>query len=218
MNRLPLIFALAVLGAGSSAHAAIYKCVEEDGSVSFQDQPCKGEVQKKSADDSLDNVSMVDVPIPGVGFAVVAQFEHLESAVRRDDDRAGTIALRSKPDAEPMALLLTFTQNLQGRALTDTENSQVVAQMAMPHLAQSVEKEIRLSAFETTLGQATFTSLTDSKLVNGNIPDGEYSTITIGQVSHADVVAAFTLLTNGTDTTAFEDGISILASFQVAIN
>lgn len=206
-----------------SGLAATFKCVGADGAVSYQDHPCPGDAQSETVSpgapggDGLDFEPLF-VPIPGNKQVALAVFHTMTSAVHRGDPRATTVRLNSKPGQPPVAILLTFFDNPDGRTFSDEEVSDIVLGMAEPHVADSMEGYARLWEARTELGTAVFSTLNNRQYFNKTPPRGEYRTITVGQIPTSHTLLAFTILTNGMDSDEFRDAMAVLQSAQIILD
>lgn len=210
--RNSLIF-VAMAAIAQTGVASTYKCVGADGAVSFQDRPCanneESSVANVAASDGLD-FDPLFVPLPGGRQAALAVFKTMQSTVRENGQRATTVKIKSKPGQEPMSLQITFLANPSGQHFTDDQVSDIVLKMAQPHVEDSFERRARLWETPTEIGTAVFSTLNSREYMGKTPPRGEYRTITVGQIATSETILAFTLLTNGMDTEAFNDGMAIL--------
>lgn len=214
MNTLRKSLILMALAAtAQTGVASTYKCVGTDGAVSFQDRPCANDEESSVANVGASDGVPFDplfVPLPGGRQAALAVFKTMQSTVRENGSRATTVKIKSKPGQQPMSLQITFLANPSGNQFTDEQVSDIVLKMAQPHVAGSVERRARLWETPTEIGTAVFSTLNAREYRDKNPPRGEYRTITVGQIATAETILAFTLLTNGMDTEAFNDGMAIL--------
>lgn len=153
--------------------------------------------------------------IPGGQQLILPYFEHMEADVHSEDERVLTVRIRTKPGYEPISLMMTFLKNPNGRAPSQQQNEDMVTRMASPYIASSVEGRVSLWQIDTSLGPALFTSLTDKRAASGNLPPGDFPSITVGQVITDDTAVAITLLTNGEDTESFGHALGVIGAMVV---
>lgn len=215
----------------SSYVAAVNRCIDPDGKVSFQDQPCQvsdesehidlAEPSPRRGEPQLDpskpaGVEPLFVTIPGVGEAIILSYQWWDAdIIQPDPTLPPTVRMRSKPGAEPLSLTLTFLPNKLGRALTTKENAEAVQKISAPYVESSIEQKIILKRLDTLLVQAVLANFNERKYQNAPVPPGEYSSITVGQVVHPQVGVAITLLTSGVASRAHGEALDILSSFTI---
>ena len=153
--------------------------------------------------------------IPGGHQLVLPYFPDMDAKVHAADERMLTVSVRTRSGFQPMSLKLTFIENRTGRAPSRQQSRDMVARMAEPHVADSVEGEIGLWEIDTQLGPAILSTLNDRRYAGRPAPHGEYSTISVGQIVTNDIGVAITLLTNGVDTEVFDQALGIVGAFLV---
>lgn len=223
-SRFASVFAITLAVLTPPAIADVYKCTDDDGSITYQDHPCAGQQAGNSVRTSRDRSGDAEdfdalfVPISGGKQAAIARFHTMTSAVHRGDPRAVTVRLNSKPGQEPLGMLLTFFDNPESKVFSDEQVSEIVLQMAEPHLENSFERRAQLYESPTEIGTAVFASVNDRRYMNREPPRGEYRTITVGQIPTSHTIVAFTILSNGTDNAHFRDALTILQSMQIILD
>ena len=202
---------------------AINKCTDERGKVSFQDKPCAANqlsetknLKRNRDSDDVNNVEPIYITIPGVGNAVLLSYKWWNHRIIQPDPSIPpTVKMISVEGEEPISFSITFIPNKEGKKISFEESSGTVYKIASRYVSGSVEKEVKLRKLETTLGPAIIASFNDEKYLNKPVPNGEYSSITVGQAAHSEIVVGFTILTNGTDSKALSEAFNIIGSFQV---
>lgn len=199
---------------------AVYKCTGENGSVSYQDQPCGGDEHEQRMPSertvSVDgtDLEMVQVVVPGVGMAFVGLFDHMEHMTRRHGQLASTIAVRSKKGHPPMEMQITFFANERGDSYTHRLIAQKLASLS-PVLEQPpMPFGSEHWRFETAIGDA---SMISHYSPGGGHFHGSWDTLTIGYVAHPKVVAAVTILNNGKTSDSLRWALKVYNMFQVAV-
>jgi hypothetical protein len=219
MKAYLIVIAIMLMALSCEADGAVYKCTDTDGAISYQDQPCKAEekqrqiqAQRNVSVDGTD-LEIVQVPIPDVGLALVALFDHMEHITRRHGDRAATIAVRSKPGHEPMEMQITFFANREGGSYTHQQVAERLAnvspELRQPPLPPSSERW----NFETVIGDANMVS---HYAPGGGPVNGGWDTVTTGFVAHPRVVAAVTILNNGKTSDGLRWALKVFNMFQIA--
>jgi hypothetical protein len=77
----------------------------------------------------------------------------------------------------------------------------------MVPLFSEVEQATHLKRFLTPIGPVILENFDEQKHLNKDVPKGEYSSITIGQIDHALMSVAASILTNDPDRTAHDDAL-----------
>lgn len=204
------------------AHA-INKCVDDKGSVSFQDKPCKAEqsseivsITESRDSANTDNLTPVYVQIPGVGDGVMFSYKWWDTTViQPNPDMPPTVKMTAKAGEEPISFSLTFIPNKLGKAISLEESADTVYTIGSRYAASSVEQEVQLETLDTTIGTAVYASFNEARYQKVEVPAGEYSSITVGQAAHSKIVVGFTILTNGSDSKALTEALNIIGSFQI---
>lgn len=213
-----------ILAFGSAARSqSVYKCTNADGSVSYQDRACPGSTDEKKV--SVGNTVREKkrgydgkvIPVPGVGEAAILVFDYMETVVRQNGNRSITIGIRSKPSArDKMSMMMTFMPNLKGEIPSRRQQESAVTTIAMQQTGGRLFADFELHEFKAKSGTGLFTSIDDPAFPSGVAPDGEYATITAGQIASDDVVVAVTILSDGVDSKGFTDALAIAETFVVA--
>jgi hypothetical protein len=202
----------------------INKCTDDKGKVSFQDKPCATsqtaeaiQLKNNRNSDDTDNLNPIYIKIPGVGDGLLFSYKWWNSTVIQPrSDLPPTVKMVSKAGEEPLSFSLSFIPNISGKKISLEESADTVYKIAARYVVGSLEKEVRLSELDTTIGPAVYASFTEEKYLNTSIPKGEYSSITVGQAAHSKIVVGFTVLTNGTDSKALTEAFNIIGSFKIA--
>lgn len=165
-----------------------------------------------------ENVTVKSVPIPEVGvakFPVFNNWKMYTSAPNKSP--AVTVKFVSKSNKDPISFSLTFIPNKIGKNFSKQENADLVYKLALPYVKTSVENKVNLKSFDATMGLGIYASFNEKKYQNiDKLPKGEFSSITVGQISHQLVVMPFSILTNGTDSHELEAAKVILESFSIS--
>jgi hypothetical protein len=214
---------LAVFLSFSLPGHAINKCTDASGRVSFQDKPCSGNQEskliphKKERDSSnTKNLDPIYVQIPGVGNGVLFSYKWWNAKViQPSNDLPPIVKMTSKAGEEPISFTLSFIPNKSGKKISLEETADTVSKIGSRYVAGSIEKEVNLKKLDTTIGPAIFASFNEQKYQNVKVPEGEYSSITVGQASHSKIVVGFTVLTHGTTSKALTEAFNIIGSFQI---
>ena len=223
MKNLALALGATMLTFSSVALGqSVYKCTNPDGSISYQDRACPGSASEKKMNvgkqprEKKSAYGGKVVPVPGVGEAAVLVFDYMETIVREDDDRATTIGIRSKPGApDKMSMMMTFMPNLKGVIPSRQQQENSVKMIAYQQTGGGFI-EFEMQEFEAKSGTGLFAVVDDPAFPSGVAPDGEYATVTAGQIANEQVVVAVTILTDGTDNKGFTDALAIAETFVVA--
>jgi len=202
---------------------AINKCVDDKGNVSFQDKPCKADqtaetvsIAENRDSENLDNLTPVYVKIPGVGEGAMFSYRWWDAQIIQPDPAMPpTVKMKARPGEEPISFSMTFIPNKLGKAVSVEESAETVYDMAARYAAGSVEQEVQLETLDTTIGPAIYASFNEAQYEDAPVPEGEFFSITVGQAAHSRIVVGFTILTNGTDSTALTEALNIIGSFQI---
>ncbi len=221
MRSIPLVLLLC-LAAAPNAVAQVFKCTNPDGSVSYQDRACPEAANENrvsvgsSARKRASGYEGKIIPVPGVGEAAVLVFDYMETIVRDDDGRATTIGIRSKRGSRnKMSMMMTFMPNADGRIPGRQEQETTVKQIAMLQAGGGFFDDFEIYDFQAKSGAGVFTTINDPKFPGGRAPEGEYATITAGQIVDKHVVVAITILSDGLDNKGFTDALAIAETFVV---
>lgn len=223
MRRLAIALgALLLVQSEAGIGQSVYKCTNADGSVSYQDRACPGSAQEKklptarSAGQQKRSYDGKVIPLPGIGEAAVLVFDYMETIVRQDGERATTIGIRSKPGArDKMSMMMTFMPNPTGMIPSRRQQETAVRQTALQSTGGAFN-EFRFEEFHAKSGTGLFSVVGDPRFPGGVAPDGEYATVTAGQIASDDVVVDVTILTDGVDNKGFSDALAIAKTFVVA--
>lgn len=225
MKRFSLLLAsAALLITGASSAQSIYKCTNPDGSVSFQDRACPGESRSATVDvqrpkrKSQSGYAGKVINVPEVGEAAVLVFDYMETIVRDEGGQATTIGIRSKPGArDKMSMMMTIMPNPRGQVPTRAQHESAVADIVLQQTGgQFGFGGFEFNEFMAKSGTGLFAVLADPKYPRGAAPDGEYATMSVGQIADERFVAAITILSDGTDSKGFTDALAIAETFVVA--
>ena len=206
----------------------VNKCTDDKGKVSYQDKPCgasqtseaiQSKRNRNSDSDGTDNLDPIYIKIPGVGDGVLFSYKWWNFyIIQPRADLPPMVKMVSKIGEEPISFSLSFIPNLSDKKISLEESADTVFQMASRYVTGSIEKEVRLSKLDTTIGPAVYASFTEEKYLNTPVPSGEYSSITVGQAANSKIVVGFTILTNGSDSKALTEAFNIIGSFQIVTN
>ena len=225
MKRISLLLAAAaLLFAGLSSAQSIYKCTNPDGSVSFQDRACPGESNSATVDvarpkrNSQSGYEGKVIDVPDVGEAAILVFDYMETTVREEGGMATTIGIRSKRGArDKMSMMMTLMPNPRGEVPTRAEHESAVANIVLQQTGGRLGfGGFEMNEFMAKSGSGLFAVLADPNYPSGVAPDGEYATMTVGQIADERFVAAITILSDGTDNKGFTDALAIAETFVVA--
>ncbi|MDH3442043.1 MAG: DUF4124 domain-containing protein [Gammaproteobacteria bacterium] len=219
-----LLAAACLLITGASSAQSIYKCTNADGTVSFQDRACPGETSSATVQvDRPTRKAKSDydgkvINVPGVGEAAILVFDYMETIVRDDGGQATTIGIRSKRGArDKMSLMMTLMPNPRGEMPSRAEHEAAVADIILQQTGGRLGfGGFEMNEFMAKSGTGLFAVLADPSYPRGVAPDGEYATMTVGQIADERFVAAITILSDGTDNKGFTDALSIAETFVVA--
>jgi len=219
----PILCAIALILAATADGQGVYKCTNPDGSVSFQDRACPESADEKKVSvgstvrEETNDYEGIVFAVPGVGDAAVMVFDYMETVVREDGDRAITLGIRSRPGARhKMSMMLTFMPNLRGTIPSQDRQVETVKRIAMQTTGGFIPSDLEIHEFQAQTGTGLFTIIPDPSYPNGAAPDGEYATMTAGQIVDEKVVIAITILTDGIRGKGFTDALAIVETFVIA--
>jgi len=208
---------------------AINKCEDEDGNITFQDLDCgrgesaeKVKIRRAAIQRSVpeivkpDNVNPHYLPLPGIGQLILLSFDWWDyQVVDNPDDELPGVVMRAKAGEEPLSLQLSFIRNPSGTLASKEDNVRVVRQMASAFVEDSVEQVIDIKRIPTSLGIAYLANFTDRKYESLPAPEGEYRSITIGQLIHPRVAVGITILSGGADSKEHDEALDVVTSFTL---
>lgn len=217
---LPMLAFLPSLALG------VNKCTDATGHVSYQNGPCPA--SQSVADVPLDansapqsavgdatpaeptpgEVDSVVLDIPGIGNVSVMTFSDWKVRVRE-----GAPASTIRMNGWAMSIQLTFVP--RPGAMDEEAQKDSVRKMGAQYVPTSVEQAVLLRRLGTGVGPAILANFNERKYQRQEVPVGEYSSITIGQISHELMTVAVTVLTNGPDTVQHDNALLVLESIQL---
>jgi hypothetical protein len=198
------------------------KCIDRSGKTTYQAEPCPANQTsrpvsipnpKESAQNLYDahrNVGTTNVTIPTIGQVGVMMYTAWQ--LNQISGTAPTIRLTNKNNNDPMSITLTFLPNKSSDALTEKQQIETVKTIAAQYVASSIEQKTSLRRLKTAIGDALLANFNDAKYQNSPTPKGEYSSVTIGLISHKKFSVSITILTNGIETNGHNDALDVLAS------
>lgn len=224
MNKLALIACATGLACAGFVHGqSFYKCVNPDGSVSYQDRACPETAsEKKVSRASQPRNKRTDYapkvfPLPGVGEGAVLVFDYMEHVVRENGDRSTTVGIRSKPGARhKMSMMMTFLPNPSGEIPSRQQQENVIRRIAVQQMGLGDFSSLKTKSFDAKSGAGWYASINDPSFPRGTAPDGEYATVTAGQIVDSNVVVEITILSDGVDNKGFRDALNIAETFVAA--
>lgn len=119
--RAIAIFGFATLVATFNVHAAMYKCVEESGSLSFNDKPCKTQSVPARKEGGSFNANVLIVK----SHSDIATWVTLEPAKRRGD--VGRMRAVTKGAKVSFPAVATFSQSQVGQRIAMVADLELVA-------------------------------------------------------------------------------------------
>lgn len=143
----------------------------------------------------------IEIPVPP-GWT----FENKSSP----DKEAQTIEL-ADPKKE-VQLDVSFLPDPDGEMSTRKGLEEQARKIFVFYLPQSVEKDMKLDAFDAPGGLGVFTSFTDKTLDPKHIPEGEKLVSTTGLRSWKGVYLIFTLLADSRNSAAYRSALEIVQS------
>jgi hypothetical protein len=210
---------LSMLAFLPSAVLGVNKCTDATGRLSDQNEPCPApqsavDVQSAAqspAADSTDaestsgEVGSVVLDVPGIGNVGVMTFNDWKVQVRE-----GAPASTIKMNGWVMSIQLTFIP--RSSVMDEEAQKDNVRKMGERYVSTSVEQGVQLRRLGTGIGPAILANFNERKHQGGEVPVGEYSSITIGQINHELMTVAVTILTNGPDTVQHDNALLVLES------
>jgi hypothetical protein len=129
-----------------------------------------------------------------------------------EDPNLGTPTLKLGDPGKKVALQMTFipdpSNKLSSREAVEAEAKRILK----PYVDTSVEKEIRLTAFDSPDGRGAYAAFTDAKLDPKHIPEDEWLIGVSGIRTWKGGYTVFTLLTNTKDSSAYRTALEIAIS------
>ena len=224
MTRHQLTILSALLLISAAAHTqTVYRCVGEDGAVTFQDRDCEGDVKDREVRGGGRTVATSTgrdgpkvVPLPRIGEAAVMVYDYMETIVRQDEG-ATVIGLRAKPgSSEPVSIKLEISPNTRGRVPAAPELAKSVAANARALAEPAIWEYPEVVPVETELGTAQFSVVQGSGYQTGIATGARYTTVTIGRVVNEELSADITILTDGTQGNRYKDALMVAKTITVA--
>jgi hypothetical protein len=128
------------------------------------------------------------------------------------DPHHGTQTVQLEDPGKEVVLQMTFFPDSSGR-LSSREAVEAEAKRILePMLETSVEKEIRLTFFDSPDGMGAYCAFTDSKLDPKHIPEDEKLIAVSGIRAWKGGYTLFTLLTNTKDSAVYKTALEIAVS------
>lgn len=223
MTNCRLTFAGIVLALFGSAQAqSVYKCMNPDGSVSFQDRACPGSSQEKrvsvqsSNRSSRDDFDVKVVTLAGVGEAAVLVYDYMDIARREDGAQTTTVRVRSTSgSADKVNLQMTFRPNSGGAIPSRQEQEREVIRLARE--GSSISSKIGdVREFNPRSGSGLYAVATQFRQPGSIAEGGDFLTRTAGRIVDHNVIVDVAILSDGVRNKAFADALSIVESFAVA--
>lgn len=220
--KFPAFFVLLIVVSNSQHASGISKCVDRNGKTTYQTEPCPVNQTsrpvsipnpKESAQNLFDTPSTVSstlVKLPAVGQIGVMTYGSWQ--VSQTSGTAPTIRLQNKKINQPMSITLTFLPNKSSQALSEQQQIETVKNIATQYVDSSIEQKTSLRRLITPIGDALLANFNDAKFQNSPAPQGQYSSVTTGLISHKEFSVSITILTNGVKTSAHADALDVLAS------
>ena len=124
--------------------------------------------------------------------------------------REGAPASTIKMNGWVMSIQLTFIP--RSSVMDEEAQKDNVRKMGERYVSTSVEQGVQLRRLGTGIGPAILANFNERRYQSGEVPVGEYSSITIGQINHELMTVAVTILTNGPDTVQHDNALLVLES------
>jgi hypothetical protein len=128
------------------------------------------------------------------------------------DPHLGTTTLKLADPGNRINLQMTFIPDPAGKVSSREGVEAEVKRILQPMVETSVEKEIRLTFFESPDGLGAYATFTDAKLDPKHIPEDEWLIGVSGIRSWKGGYTLFTLLTNTKDSSAYRKALEIATS------
>lgn len=214
---LSLLFLLPAVALG------VNKCTDATGHVSYQSGTCPvsqatdhvqvdgvqvagaSPAQSPAGELAPGEVGSVVISVPGVGNVGIMVSSDWK-VLKREEPPVSTV----KVSGWAMIIQLTFLP--RPGSMDEEAHKESVRQMGERYLSSSVEPAVQLRRLATGVGPAILANFNERKYQVEEVPAGEYSSITIGQINHERMTVAVTILTNGSDTVQHDNALLVLES------
>ena len=163
------------------------------------------------ADPAQDEVGLVAVNVPGIGSVGVMASSHWMVQVS-EGTPSSTLSLIDLA----MNIQLTFVPRSTPRDEQGQKRS--VRAMGEQYLPTSVEETVHMKRLRTGIGMAILANFNDRTIKSSEIPAGEYSSTTIGQIDHEHMTVHVRVLTNGSDTPEHDNALLVLESIHPLVD
>jgi len=204
-KQFVILFMLTFL---SSAAMGAVKCTDAAGHVSYQREPCPASQSAASLsvpDSRTGQVGSVVLGVPGIGDVGMMTFNGWKVQVRE-----GTPASTVRMNGWGISLQLTFIP--RPGAMDEEAQKDNVRELGERYVSTSVEQAVQLRRLGTGVGPAILANFNERKYQGREVPVGEYSSITVGQINHELMTVAVTVLTNGPGTEQHDNALLVLES------
>jgi hypothetical protein len=192
-----------------SAAMGAVKCTDAAGHVSYQREPCPASQSSAAlqsvAEPRSGQVGSVVLGVPGIGDVGMMKFNDWKVQVRE-----GTPASTVKMNGWGISIQLTFIP-IPGAMDVEAQKDNV-RELAERYVSTSVEQAVQLRRLGTGVGPAILANFNERKYQGAEVPIGEYSSITVGQINHEFMTVAVTVLTNGPGTEQHDNALLVLES------
>lgn len=215
MTKYFLIIALSFVS-GDIYAKSIYKCKKENGTLSYQEEPCvadnrtiKEKIVQRQNGGSLNNpteTEIVDFFEKNIDAFSIDLKTYNISVLKSKNWRVfnkvlGDDMLHLKYKAEDLgseiSLLMDFTLVQNNKTFDQAELNKVLKQMGQKFLASSVQDAVHSENMDINNGIGVVSVFTDKNLVNkSSYPPGEYLHTIKGLIYKNNFFIHFTLLTN----------------------
>jgi len=128
----------------------------------------------------------------------------------RVDEERGVQTVELIDPKKEIQLDVSFLPDPEGEMSTRKALEEHARTIFVFYLQQSVEKDMKLDAFDAPGGLGVFTSFTDKTLDPKHIPEGEKLISTTGLRSWKGVYLIFTLLTDSAKSSAYRTALEIV--------
>jgi hypothetical protein len=135
---LPLLLALALAAAAASAHATIYKCLLDDGTVFYQDAPCAPGRELRDFDKDPGNVSVVPFAQPAPAASGKPSAAAAKPRAAAASGKTSEVARVPKPESRPAKKVPQRGDAVQRKFLhPGMSEGEVVARVGPPDMTSS---------------------------------------------------------------------------------
>lgn len=208
---------------GSQAAFAVNKCVDSGGNVSYQVEPCPAEQQAKTVnvdsavpeaviqEQAAGELVPVLVELPGIGEVAVMAFDNWQV----DMQEAGSGAMLTLQNGSAMRIALTYLPRSEPAVADAGVHKDKVRRMAEKYLASSVEETVSMRRLPTPAGVALLSNFNRKDESSLGSSGSEFPSTTIGSIEHKKLSIEIRIETHGTDTSAHDDALEVLASLVV---